>query len=138
MVNHTPKAQDDIGFPEQDPDGGDTFVEALENIARMATMSDRIRPPEQIGSVLLSVQASSSHHCHPRVDDLPVEEYELVEVGLLGVPSRGLKAPSAFGLDERFDRFFQTCARPVAPRVTHDFVAKLRAALQRRAGKDDA
>lgn len=42
-----------------------------------------LREPEHYGNVLLSVQASKSHYCSPRVDGLPIDEYESVEIALL-------------------------------------------------------
>lgn len=41
-----------------------------------------VRDSERIGPVMLSIQASSAHYCRPRVDGLPLEQYEAVEVAL--------------------------------------------------------
>ena len=105
-------------------------------------MASKCRHGEPYGDVVLSIQASSWHACTPQVDGLPLEQYETVEVAVLG-PERVLTfrdgtsirsrlcRPSDIGV-EGFDHLFDRGEAPVAPEVSWDDVERLRAALRAR------
>lgn len=89
-----------------------------------------LRRAEEFGDVMLSIQASALHYSNPRVDELPLDEYESVEVGLFH--EGRLCRPSEIGI-VGFDHLFERGRNPVAAYVPQETVAQLREALRARA-----
>jgi hypothetical protein len=89
------------------------------------------RPAESYGDVQLSIQASSTHYCSPRVDGLTLAEYVTVEVGIIDRQGN-LCRPSAVGV-AGFDDLFEDGAQPVAGHLSQAGVAAIRKALAARA-----
>jgi len=53
-------------------------MEFLKRVRRYR--GDRLNDPVFVGKYMMSIQCSSSHHCFPREDGLPLCEYESMEV----------------------------------------------------------
>jgi hypothetical protein len=90
-----------------------------------------LRPAENYGDVTLSIQASRDHYCTPRIDDLPLDNYEEAEIALL--LNGQLIHPRRIGI-MGFDELFEKGTNPVAGYVSWDDVNKLRDALRKRQG----
>ena len=97
------------------------------------TATMRVRDAETYGTVQLSVQASSTHYCWPRVDGLPLAEYDTVEVALRHKGS--LTHPRKLGI-KGFSRMFAKGQFPVAANVPQARVQQLRRVLRRRAERE--
>ncbi len=122
-------------------------------------MASKCRHGERYGDVVLSIQASSWHYCTPKTDGLPLEQYEEVEVAVVGPEHEWtlrdgrtvrttLYLPSQIGV-EGFDHLFSDNEAPVAGWMSWEDVERLRAALRARqqareaaeeaaSGKEDA
>lgn len=93
-----------------------------------------IRETLKIGSIELSVQASSMHYCSPRMDGLPLDAYDAVEIAIIAdkpedESGRGLILPSRLGVGG-WDHFFEDCSSPVAGYFPADVLPALIDQLQ--------
>lgn len=92
-----------------------------------------IRPATVIGDVEVSVQASEDHYCSPRVNGLPLEIYEQVEIALLR--NGELIRPETVGLSAELVALFETGPCPVAGYVSWPNVKRIMSELYRRRGE---
>ena len=106
-------------------------LDAANLIAANAMGLYKARDPEEHGDVKLSIQASQYNYCEPRVNGLPLDGYETVEIAIIS-DEHGMCHPSKIGI-EGFDDLFEVGGdNPVAGYVSQAKVAELRAALQAR------
>lgn len=93
-----------------------------------------LRPIITIGTIEVSVQASSFHYCSPKLDNLPIEAYESVEVAIWAPcreseDGKRLTHPSRVGVGG-YDHFFEDGRSPVAGYVPIEVVGALLDQLQ--------
>jgi hypothetical protein len=92
-------------------------------------MQTMYRDPIQAGSYKLSVQASEGHYCEPRTFLPSLDQYSLVEVGIMQngrlVNPRGIP-----GFPEDLAEYFEDMDSPVAGFISLDLVKRIGLALE--------
>ena len=107
----------------------DSHVTAEMLLKRLFIPRISLREAEEIGPILFSVQAGDAHYSIPQIDDLPIEEYEAVEVAI--IQGNSFFKPSELGI-EGFDDLWEDFDPPIAPFVPPEDVTALRQKLKEK------
>lgn len=86
------------------------------------------RDAEVYGPIIFSIQASEDHYCLPQVNDLPLKDYEAVEIAI--IHGNDFLRPSDIGI-EGFDNLWEEFNPPIAPYVPQLDVEVLRQKIKK-------